>query len=93
MKQYTHKELVLHAVLLARTVNKYHTKEKNMEMFNSLSDVILMEYIEHFHDSKPDIWGVDKPEEDYYYTPSCTCGDYSPSCPWNAPGMSISDFI
>ena len=28
-----------------------------------------------------------------YYTPSCTAGDYSPSCPWNAPGMSIKDFI
>ena len=27
------------------------------------------------------------------YTPSATYGDYSPSCPWNAPGMSISDFI
>ena len=31
--------------------------------------------------------------EDKYYTPSATHGDYSPSCPWNAPGMSISDFI
>lgn len=20
-------------------------------------------------------------------------GDYSPSCPWNAPGMSVKDFI
>lgn len=20
-------------------------------------------------------------------------GDYSPSCPWNAPGMKVSDFI
>lgn len=27
------------------------------------------------------------------YTPSATAGDYSPSCPWNAPGMSINDFI
>lgn len=27
------------------------------------------------------------------YTPSATAGDYSPSCPWNAPGMSVSDFI
>lgn len=26
-------------------------------------------------------------------TPSSTNGDYSPSCPWNAPGMSIHDFI
>lgn len=27
------------------------------------------------------------------YCPSATNGDYSPSCPWNAPGMSIRDFI
>ena len=31
--------------------------------------------------------------EDDEHTPSATNGDYSPSCPWNAPGMSISDFI
>lgn len=31
--------------------------------------------------------------EDYEYTPSATDGDYSPSHPWDAPGMSISDFI
>ena len=31
-------------------------------------------------------------EEDEY-CPSSTNGDYSPSNPWNAPGMSISDFI
>jgi hypothetical protein len=27
------------------------------------------------------------------YTPSSTNGDYSPSNPWDAPGMSIRDFI
>lgn len=27
------------------------------------------------------------------YCPSATAGDYSPSSPWNAPGMSIRDFI
>lgn len=27
------------------------------------------------------------------YTPSATMRDYSPSSPWNAPGMSVSDFI
>jgi hypothetical protein len=27
------------------------------------------------------------------YTPSSTYGDYSPSNPWNAPGMSVKDFI
>lgn len=31
-------------------------------------------------------------EEDDY-TPSSTRGDYSPSNPWDAPGMSVSDFI
>lgn len=33
----------------------------------------------------------DDEEEDY--TPSATNGDYSPSNPWDAPGMSIRDFI
>ena len=32
-------------------------------------------------------------EDDERYTPSATRGDYSPSSPWNAPGMSIHDFI
>ena len=32
-----------------------------------------------------------EPEEEY--TPSATAGDYSPSNPWDAPGMSIRDFI
>lgn len=27
------------------------------------------------------------------YCPSSTNHDYSPSNPWNAPGMSVSDFI
>lgn len=31
-------------------------------------------------------------EESHRYS-SCTAGDYSPSSPWNAPGMSIHDFI
>ena len=31
--------------------------------------------------------------EDDEYCPSATNGDYSPSCPWNAPGMSVNDFI
>lgn len=31
--------------------------------------------------------------EDDDYCPSATNGDYSPSCPWNAPGMSVKDFI
>jgi hypothetical protein len=37
--------------------------------------------------------GIDECEEDYEYTPSSTYGDYGPSNPWDAPGMSIHDFI
>ena len=32
-------------------------------------------------------------DEDEDYIPSSTRGDYSPSHPWDAPGMKISDFI
>ena len=32
-------------------------------------------------------------DEDEDYVPSATRGDYSPSNPWDAPGMKISDFI
>lgn len=38
-------------------------------------------------------WDTDADDEDEDYTPSAYRGDYSPSSPWNAPGMSISDFI
>ena len=33
----------------------------------------------------------DIPKEPEYT--SAYNGDYSPSCPWNAPGMSVHDFI
>lgn len=32
-------------------------------------------------------------EDEEEYAPSSTYGDYSPSNPWDAPGMSIRDFI
>ena len=32
-------------------------------------------------------------EEEREYIPSAENGDYSPSNPWDAPGMKISDFI
>ena len=38
-----------------------------------------------------DIDGVRSEDEDY--VPSAENGDYSPSNPWDAPGMSIHDFI
>lgn len=33
------------------------------------------------------------PEGNDNYTPSATNRDYGPSNPWDAPGMSIRDFI
>jgi hypothetical protein len=38
-----------------------------------------------------DIDGVRSYDDDY--TPSAESGDYSPSNPWDAPGMKLSDFI
>ena len=32
-------------------------------------------------------------EDEEEYVPSAESGDYSPSNPWDAPGMSINDFI
>jgi len=32
-------------------------------------------------------------EEDVHEYTSATSGDYGPSSPWNAPGMSVSNFI
>lgn len=44
-----------------------------------------------------EIDGLDDPYEafdSYYdYCPSSTNRDYSPSNPWDAPGMCVSDFI
>ena len=32
-------------------------------------------------------------DTDDHYRPCATNHDYSPSSPWNAPGMSVKDFI
>lgn len=39
--------------------------------------------------------GVDEDEYPYEedYVPSSENGDYSPSNPWDAPGMNVKDFI
>lgn len=42
---------------------------------------------DRYEEGKPSCYENDE------YTPSATAGDYSPSCPWKAPGMSESDFI
>lgn len=44
-------------------------------------------------DSESEWDELDWDDEDDEYTPSAENGDYSPSNPWDAPGMSIKDFI
>ena len=62
------------------TVLETHTEEE----LDKLQD----EYDEYVMDFE----GIEF-EEDEDYIPSSTNGDYSPSNPWDAPGMSIHDFI
>lgn len=99
---------ILKAVLLLRRVNRYSSKEKQIADINKwfkkgyFTDEQLQEWIEELHSPKK------KTDEEYFleieeqarseanqireYT-SCTARDYGPSNPWDAPGMSISDFI
>lgn len=102
---YSHRELVLHAVLLSRNY-EYISKEKLIKMYSNVPKEELEDYILHYFDEEDDT--IDEAEDicakaedlvlselsaEDHYCPSSTCGDYSPSCPWNAPGMSIHDFI
>ena len=55
------------------------------------SDDVDKDQVAEMEDDPADVDG-DEPE-DGEYTPSATNGDYGPSNPWDAPGMSPSDFI
>lgn len=99
MNKMPREQLILKAVLLLRTVNRYESKEEQLAMMDKFySTEQLEEYVEYFNDPEPEgsheypDYFIDD-EEDEYYSPSCTCHDYSPSNPWDAPGMSIHDFI
>jgi hypothetical protein len=98
LTQVSRKELILHAVLLLRTVNRYDSKDAQMEDFEKyISNDQLIDYIYHFHDPQPE-WdceslGESDYDDDHTLYSSCTAGDYGPSNPWDAPGMSVYDFI
>ena len=87
---------ILKAVLLLRRINRYQSKEEQIaEADKYYSDEQLDEWIEALKNPE------DEPEfeetfeyfkEERLHT-SCTEHDYSPSHPWDAPGMSIRDFI
>ena len=67
-------------------------KEKNQKEYSS--EVIKMKEKnpKEYNSEEPDL-DLEEDDDEQRYTPSATYGYYSPSCPWNAPGMSIHDFI
>ena len=93
---------VLKGVLLLRQVNQYQSKEEQIaEIEQNCSDKELDEWIEAlkspddgpgFGEEPEFLEELEFLEENMRYT-SCTAHDYSPSNPWDAPGMSVRDFI
>lgn len=87
---------ILKAVLLLRRVNRYQSKEEQIaEADKYYSDEMLDDWIEALKNPEEETEFEEYPEiigEEQRYT-SCTTHDYSPSHPWDAPGMSIRDFI
>lgn len=55
----------------------------------------IKEHIAEPQEDTPDVaLEYDLPDDwEFDYIPSCTAGDYGPGNPWDAPGMSIRDFI
>lgn len=103
IKEY-HLELIfLKAVLLLRKINRCSSKEEQLKEVRDwyingiLSKEDLMDWISFL--KAPKETEIIEEEDDIFdhneemYSPSSTAGDYGPSNPWDAPGMSIRDFI
>lgn len=87
---------ILKAVLLLRRINRYQSKEEQIaDAEKYYTDQQLDEWIEvlkHPEDESEFEETFEYIEEERLYK-SSTEHDYSPSNPWDAPGMSIRDFI
>ncbi len=87
---------ILKAVLLLRRVNRYQSKEEQIaEAEKHYTDKQLDEWIEmlkHPEDEPESEGELEYINEEPRHS-SCTERDYSPSNPWDAPGMSVRDFI
>lgn len=57
------------------------------------SDKTIIVYIPVGRVEENPSYDYEEEEDDYRYTPSATARDYGPGNPWDAPGMSIRDFI
>ena len=87
----------------ALTETDYIPRCRLEELATQFKDGLIEDAMEYFDEvcemteSEKEFFGIEtESEEDgceEEYCPSSTHGDYSPSCPWNAPGMSIKDFI
>lgn len=86
-----------------KTEEDYISRARLEELATKFKDGLLeydedfaMEFFEEeceMTDSEMEWLGIESNEEDEEYIPCAENGDYSPSNPWDAPGMSIRDFI
>lgn len=93
----------LKAVLLLRKVNRYTSKEEQLKevrewyINGDLSKEDIEKWIQSLKNPEAECSNEDESENTVLcedrYTPSSTARDYGPSNPWDAPGMSIRDFI
>lgn len=87
---------ILKAVLLLRKINRYQSKEEQIaDAEKYYTDQQLDEWIEMLKHPEDGPESEGEPEyinEEPRHS-SCTERDYSPSNPWDAPGMSVRDFI
>lgn len=78
-----------------RTLIKLAKALREAEVEGTLSDLAYqIEYefdIDGIRSENEELDDDEWDEEEYI--PSSTNGDYSPSNPWDAPGMSVKDFI
>lgn len=66
-------------------------RKQSMEGELDFSDGYVVDTGYVIEDTDDPEW--EEPDDDDDYVPSSTNGDYSPSNPWDAPGMSVKDFI
>lgn len=95
--------LFLKAVLLVRNVNRYTSKEEQLKevrewyINGDLSKEDIEKWIQSLKHPETECSNEDEYEDtilyEEHYTSSSTARDYGPSNPWDAPGMSIRDFI
>lgn len=85
MKKYSFSELKAF-VGRASTLERVMVAYEYIEKLTYITKDMYCELMSMLMDREESL--VDAKYEAYYHE-----FDYSPSCPWNAPGMKVSDFI